>query len=457
MKRRAWIWVTVAAIVLVAGLVVGRGSQSKTAQVPSGRGPGGGQRPAPTVSVGHARQVQLPRVLQLTASINSLMQAVVLPKTSGYLQEVTVRPGDPVRAGQVVAVVDHAQLDAQMAQAQASVAAAETGVQTAQAQVAAAHAQVVSAEAGLVKAKAQLTDAQATYTRTQTLSQQGAVSQQSLDDARANVESARAGVDAAQAQISAARQQEAAAVSQVRTQQAQVANQMAALQNARLGLQYATIVAPFSGIVVSRSLDPGAYVTPGTTTPILTIADPDHLDVLVNISEADLTLVHKSDRVQIHVDAYPDRTFQGLVTRIAGGMDPMTRTAQVEIDMTNPERLLRVGMYARVQIAAGTQPAMVVPLSALVTVGGQHFVWVVTDGKVSQQPVTVGRATGEVVEITSGLSDQDTIIVRGTDLVREGQTVRAVAEGEGSPWSPGSGGRGSPSPAAPSPTGPEHP
>jgi multidrug resistance efflux pump len=431
MNRRAWIWVIVAAIVLIAGLVVGRGSPSKSAQTPAGRGQGGGQRPVPTVAVGHARNVRLPQTLQLTASINSLTQAVVLPKTSGYLQTVTVRAGDTVRAGQVVAVVDHGQLDAQVAQAQAQVAAAETGVHTAQAQVAAAHAQTVNAQAGLVKAKAQLQDAQASFIRTQTLAQQGAVSQQSLDDARANVDSARASVEAAQAQVDAAREQEAAAVSQVRTQQAQVSNQMAALENARLGLQYATIVAPFSGVVVSRSLDPGAYVTPGTSTPILTLADPDHLDVIVNISEATLPLVHKGDKVRIMVDAYPDRVFQGVVTRIAGGLDPMTRTAQTEIDLPNPGRLLRVGMYARVQITAGTQPALVVPLSALVTVGGQHLVWVVTDGKVSQQPVTVGRATGDVVEITSGLSEQDTIIIRGTDLVHEGQTVRSVPGDQG--------------------------
>lgn len=440
-SRRAWMWVVVvAAIVLVAGLVVGRGSPSKSAQAPSGRGQGGGQRQAPTVAVGNARNVQLPLVLQLTASINSLTQAVVLPRTSGYLQAVTVRAGDAVQAGQVVAVVDHAQLDAQVAQAQASVTAAQAAVQTAQAQVSAAHAQLVNAQAGLAKAKAQLSDAQTTYKRTQTLAQQGAISQQSLDDAQANVVSAQAGVDSAQAQVDAARQQEAAAISQVRTQQAQVSNQMAALENARLGLQYATIVAPFSGVVVSRSLDPGAYVTPGTSTPILTIADPDHLDVIVNVSEANLPQVHKGDKVQIQVDAYPDRTFQGVVTRIAGGLDPVTRTAQVEIDMPNPGRLLRVGMYARVQIAAGTQPALVVPLSALVTAGGQHFVWVVTDAKVSQQPVTVGRASGEVVEITSGLSDQDTIIIRGTDLVKEGQTVRAVPEGQGprSPANPAS-------------------
>lgn len=390
----------------------------------------------PTVAVGHASHVELPRTLQLTANITSLTQAVVLPKTSGYLLTVTVRPGDTVRAGQVVAVVDHEQLDVQVAQAQASLASAETGVQTAQAQLSAAHANLVNAEANVAKAKAQLLDAQATYTRTEALTKQGAVAQQSLDDARANVVSAQAGVDSAVAQVDAARQQEAAAASQVRSQQAQVSNQQAALQNARLGLQYATIVAPFSGVVVSRSLDPGAYVTPGTSTPIITIADPDHLDVIVNVSEADLPQVHKGDKVTLQVDAYPTQTFPGIVTRIAGGLDPMTRTAQVEIDVANPGRPLRVGMYARVQIAAGRRPAMVIPLSALVTAGGRNFVWVVTDGKVSQQPVTIGEATGEVVEIMSGLSAEDTIVTRGTDLVRDGQTVRGVPAEPGGPATP---------------------
>lgn len=429
-------WIVVA--VVLAGLVVIRGAAPRASRSPGGQDPG--RRPIPTVSVGHASHVDLPRTLQLTASIGSLTQAVLFPKTSGYLLTVTVRPGDAVRAGQVIAVVDHAQLDAQAAQAQAALAAALAGVQTAQAQVAAARAQrmnavaqLASAQAGLQKAAAQLENAQTTYTRTATLAEQGAVSQQSRDDAKAQVISAQAGVDAARAQIAqaaaqvqAAQEEEAVAVSQVKTQQAQAATQAAALENARLNLQNATIVAPFSGVVVSRSLDPGAYVTPGTSTPILTIADLDHLNVIVNITEAELPVVHQGDPTQIRVDAYPDRTFHGVVSRIAGGVDPVTRTVQVEIDVPNSGHPLRPGMYATVQLVAGAGRALVVPLSALVTVGSQHYVWAVVDEKTTQRPVTVGRATGEVVEITSGLGEQDLVVVRGTDLVREGQQVRGV-------------------------------
>jgi multidrug efflux pump subunit AcrA (membrane-fusion protein) len=439
-KRPVWIWGIVAAIVLAAGLMVSRGATPRSAaRVPqSGTG-----RPVPLVVVGHAQRVALARTLQLTASITSLTQSVIFPKTSGYLQAVTVRPGDPVRTGQVLALIDHAQLDAQVAQAQAAYAAALNAVQTAQAQLAAARAQRLNAEAGLasakaavVKAQAELADMQATYTRAADLEKQGAIAQQNLDDAKAQVVSAQATLDASRAQVGqaeasvdAARQQEAAAASQVKTAQAQAATQAAALDNARVQLQYATITAPFAGVVVSRQLDPGAYVTPGTSTSILTIADLDHLDVVLNVGSPDLPMLHRGDPVRILVDAYPGRVFTGAVNRIAGGVDPTTRTVQVEVDIDNPGRLLRPGMYATVQLSAGSRQALTVPLSAVQAIGAQHYVWLVENGTARQQNVDVGQATGDAVEITNGLDPSETVIVRGADLVRQGQAVRTAPAG----------------------------
>ncbi|HKX16826.1 MAG TPA: efflux RND transporter periplasmic adaptor subunit [bacterium] len=444
MKRTVWIWLIVAGIVLAAGLVVSRGSTPK----PSAPGAqSGSRRPAPFVVTGHAQRTSLARALQLTASITSLAQSVIFPKTSGYLLAVTVRPGDPVRPGEVLALIDHAQLDAQVAQAQASLTAAENAVQTARAQLAAARAQRVNAEAGIasakaavVKSEASLADMQATYDRAAVLAKQGAIAQQNLDDAKAQVVSAQATLDAsraqvgqARAQLDAAREQETASASQVRTQQALANNAAAALDNARVQLQYATITAPFGGVVVSRQLDPGAYVTPGTSTSILTIADLDHLDVVLNVGSPDLPMIRKGDPVKILIDAYPGRIFSGAVNRIAGGADPVTRTVQVEVDIDNPQHLLRPGMYATVQLSAGSRQALVVPLSAVQSSGSQHWVWLVENGKSVQQYVDVGQATGEVVEITGGLQPTDTLIVRGADLVRQGQPVRTAGGSAGTP------------------------
>ena len=462
--RGSWVWIPAAIVALGVGPLVGR----VTAPAPVGspasadpaRKPGSTGRtpPPPLVGITRPKRVTIPVTLSLTANIASLKSAVIYSKTAGYLQTVTVRPGDLVRAGQVVAVVDHAQLDAQVAQAQATALAAQNAIETARAAVATAHAQVLNAiagrqnaeaqlanaKAGVVKARAQLVDAQATQARIAALVRQGASAQQSLDDMTSQVDSAKASLDAAEAmvkvaeaqiaqanaQIAAAQQQQVSAQTQVQTQQSQAASQQAALQNAQLAVANATITAPFDGIVVSRSLDPGAYVTPGTSTPIVMVADLDQIAVDVNVTEVQIAAIQRGAPVKIRVDAYPGRTFQGKVNRIAGGADQATRTIQVEIDIANPGHVLRPGMYATAELSAGEdKDVLVVPLGAMVNVGDQHFVWVVKDDKVSRRQVSVGRATGEVVAVTQGLSEDDQVVARGADLVREGGRVRAVPVG----------------------------
>jgi hypothetical protein len=85
-------------------------------------------------------------------------------------------------------------------------------------------------------------------------------------------------------------------------------------------------------------------------------------------------------------------------------------------------------MYATAELSAGTRQSFVLPLTAVQTLGAQHYVWVIEDGKATQQNVEVGQATGELVEITGGLQPADTVIVKGADLVRQGQPVRTVPE-----------------------------
>ncbi|TMI97829.1 MAG: efflux RND transporter periplasmic adaptor subunit, partial [Bacillati bacterium ANGP1] len=150
----------------------------------------------------------------------------------------------------------------------------------------------------------------------------------------------------------------------------------------------------------------------------------------VNVTEADMGTVRRGAMAEMGVDAFPNRTFHGTVARIAGGVDPDTRTVQVEVDLDNHDHALRPGMYARVRLVGVSRHAFVVPLSALVIVGGQQFVWVVSDGRVSRRAVTIGATTASVVKITSGVSPSETIVFRGTEQVREGGPVRTAPAGE---------------------------
>ncbi len=402
MRRKTWSMA--AGIILIAAAAAAalvRSREAQTAQrlqLTGAQVSGGTQILGPTVAVGRLVPTQLPWTLSLTASVISLRGTAVVSKVAGYLETVTVRPGDLVLPDQVVAVVEHSQLDAQVLSAIAARRRAD--------------ADLLNARAAVGRAKAQLTVAQANFTRVSGLLQDGLISQQAVDNATGDLQTARANLDAAESQVSAA--------------QAEIDGADAALQSAKLAQASATIRAPWSGIVVSRTLDPGAYVTPSGGTPILSIADLDNVAVLVNVTEADMSAIRRGMLAEIGVDAFPGRTFRGAVTRIAGGVDPDTRTVQVEIDLENADHAVRPGMYARVRLTGALRRAYVVPLSALTTVGDQQFVWVVADGKVSRRAVMTGATTASMVEITGGVSPDEVIVFRGTEMVREGGPVRTA-------------------------------
>jgi membrane fusion protein (multidrug efflux system) len=450
-----WLAAGLAGLVLVtaaATLTRTRGGAREATRAP------GGVSPAPLVVLGHLKAADIPTTLFLAANIVSLRQADVYSTVAGYLETVTVRPGDQVRAGQIVAVVEHAQLDAQVAQAAEAAAASREGVRSAQATASAAGAAVenaraarrkadadlAAARAALEAADARLGVAQAAYARAQVLSGDGLLAQQDLDNARAQWQSAQAAVAEAEAQIRdaqaeiqqadaqvrAARAQATAADAQVQTRRAQTSSLEASLQSARLARLSALIRAPWTGIVVGRSLDPGAYVAPGGGIPILVIADLDRIAVGVGVPEADLPAIRKGAPAQIGVDAFPARVFRGAVSRIAGGVDPETRTLQVEIDVDNADHALRPGMYARVRLTGAPRRALTAPLAAVATVADQSYLWVVQHGIASRRAVTTGAAGAGVVEITGGVGPDEAIIVRGAEQVRAGAAVRVAPGGD---------------------------
>src|SRR5947199_8532515 len=229
--------------------------------------------------------------LSLTAPVVASREASVFSRVSGYLETVTVRPGATVRSGQTVAVVEHSQVHAQVRSAVAARSKA------------AAH--LVSDRADVDKARPQLVVAQSNFDRISSLFQDGLISQQATDDAKGQLQTAQATLDAAGAQVGVA--------------EAEVEQASASLQSARLAQDSATIRAPWSGIVVSSSLDPGAYVTTSRGTPILSIADLDNVAVLVNVTEAAMGALRRGAKAEIGGDAFSNRMFSRPVARNCGG------------------------------------------------------------------------------------------------------------------------------------------
>src|SRR5262249_38605365 len=161
--------------------------------------------------------------------------------------------------------------------------------------------------------------------------------------------------------------------------------------------------------------------------PIGAVEDISAVKMQMEIPEREVARVRPGATVRLTADAYPDRRFGGTIRQIVHALDPRTRTMGVEVEIPNPDRLLKPGMYARVQLVLEVERgALLVPLEALVGSESRPAVLVVRDGKVVTAPVVLGASERSLVQIRKGLGPEDQLIVQGKELVREGQAVRAV-------------------------------
>jgi RND family efflux transporter MFP subunit len=230
------------------------------------------------------------------------------------------------------------------------------------------------------------------------------------------------------------------------------------LQRMKILVEYEQLRAPFSGIVVARNYDPGVLVPAATTStasasiPVLVVAKVDRLRVYVYVPQSDAAFVRVGDPAQITFDEFPGRVFSGRVSRFSGALDAGTRTMLTEIDLPNDDRRLMPGMYAQVRLKR-KQPKSypIVPDESLVFQNEKVFVPLVTaDMRIHLQPVTLGIDTGTEVQVTAGLTGNETIALGVGQTVTEGLRVQPVTPKQPGGTAPGA------APAA-KPAAPEKP
>ncbi|MGM9741306.1 MAG: efflux RND transporter periplasmic adaptor subunit [Candidatus Cryptobacteroides sp.] len=188
-------------------------------------------------------------------------------------------------------------------------------------------------------------------------------------------------------------------------------------------LENTILRSPISGVISARNYDRGDMYT---GTPIYVVEQVTPVKLLVGISEADYTKVKRNDTVEITVDAIPGRTFSGRISRIYPTIDPSTHTFTSEIQVTNADRALKPGMYARVKVLFGVNHSIVVPDNCIVKQQGSavRSVYVLQeDGTVKETVVTLGRHFGQEYEILTGLNEGDKIVVKGQGSLKDGEKV----------------------------------
>jgi len=392
-------------------------------------------RPRPDVLVGivapERRDMEIK--LAFTADILPAKQTAIFSKVSGYIRRIHADRGDFVKAGQVLAEIDDQELQASLEQARATLSSGHAGLEMARSTLVGQRANLENQRANLSKARAVAANDARQAERMKTLFDRGLVSATDFENARTTAESSRANVQAADAQLNLAEAQIVTIESQVRLSEAQIETYRAALNLADTNLANTRLLAPFSGYVSLRNLDPGAAVSAqssGTNTAsvgILTIQDVETVKVQIEVPERDIARIRVGSPVRLAVDPYQGETFTGSVARVVHNLDPRSRTMGVEVEIPNPGGRLKPGMYARVEVLVETRRgALTIPAEAVRLGEAKPSVMVVKEGTVAAVIVELGAADARGVEVVTGLTDKDQVILQGKDLVKPKQKVRTV-------------------------------
>ncbi|MBW1723151.1 MAG: efflux RND transporter periplasmic adaptor subunit [Deltaproteobacteria bacterium] len=370
--------------------------------------------PVTTVVV---RKHAIKQTLALTGSVEAFRRVTVYSKVTGVIEKLLVERGMKVKKGDVIAVVEHETELAQRKELLAAVEAAKVGVRQAEA------ADGV-AQAALQQAEAQLENAVLEKTRAQNLYADNSIPKQKYDAIMAQYKIALAGRDLAAAKVKAA--QAALAQAKVGLKQAE-----AALYRLDTRIADYTIRAPIAGVVTARFVDEGAMDSP--SLPIVEIMDTSILKVNCDVAQVDAAKVKEGQEVKIITDAYPGVEFEGKVAIVNPSLDSKTRTLPVEIRTTGKpvagkgEGAVspKPGMFVKLTIAIGEKTALAVPRDCLMRLPGTgvYYLFVVKDGKAEKRTVEVGVGRDNLVEIISGVTEGDRVVIRGQANLKSGTPV----------------------------------
>lgn len=192
---------------------------------------------------------------------------------------------------------------------------------------------------------------------------------------------------------------------------------------AKTRLSYARITAPFAGYITKRYLDAGALVTPGNST-LFTLMDLDSVKVVVNILEKDLSRIAEIKKATVTVEAFPGQEYNGIVARTNQALDLSTRTLAVEIDIPNPARELKPGMFANVTLVVDERhDAITLPTMAIMKDDSSSFVYANANNTAQRLRIRTGGEQGSRMEIVEGLNGSEDIITTGQQFVKNGGQI----------------------------------
>jgi len=363
---------------------------------------GAGINAAPRAAIATVKREAVSNTLSIAGEFLPYQDVELHAKVAGYIRKISVDIGDRVKAGQVLAILEVPELNAQ-------VQGANAGVRHSQ-------EEILQAKNEVARAKASHDALHAEATRLQQVAKQRPelIAQQEIDDVEAKDLAAEAQVEAAKSALAAAEQQ--LEVSRA------THSQVSAMQD------YSRIIAPFDGVVTWRYADTGALIQAGTSNansaPVVKLAQVNLLRLRIPVPESLAEGVHTGTVANIRVQATGER-LTAPVARFTRSFDRSTRTMQVEFDIPNPNYTLSPGMYADVVLEIQKRAdAITVPVQAISYNNDKKSVLVVDEqNRVQVRSIETGIEDPNRVEVVAGLNPGDRVIVGNLGAYQPGQRV----------------------------------
>jgi RND family efflux transporter MFP subunit len=361
------------------------------------------QASGPTTTVGVTRVVKksLGRQITLSSELVPFQEIDVYAKESGYVKKLLVDYGTRVKAGQVMAILEIPELEAQLQEDEAEIRNALNLVTRAQHE--------------LSRYQAQYKALHLQYTRLNGVfeSQPGIVAQQEVDDSQGRDLAASSQVDAGQAALEAA--------------QSQLAVAKAKFSRDQSLFDYSKITAPFTGIVTERYANLGTLVQAGTSSqaaPIVKLSEDDLFRLVIPVPESYVRYIHVGEPVDVRVPSL-NKTFPGKVARFSVDVKESTRTMHTEVDVQNRDRALMPGLYADADVALEHRDDIpTIPLQSVNHEGDKTTVFVVAkNNEIEDRPITLGLQTANDAEVVSGLGEGEQVVVSDRSGLKPGETV----------------------------------
>ena len=355
------------------------------------------------VAVILAERQPISNSLTLSGEFRPFQEVDVHAKISGYIRKISVDVGDHIQAGQTLAILEVPELNAQLLGADAAVRRAKDAIRRAQGDLDRAQSLHAATHLDFKRLK------EASNARP------GLIAEQELDDLQAKDKESEGQMAVDEAALSEARNQ----LDEALAEQKQV----------RAMSDYTRIVAPFNGVVTRRYVDTGALVQAGTNSntqalPVVSVAETDLFRLTLPVPESAVPMIRLGNTVTVRVPSL-NRNFEGKVSRYAEAVNQETRTMHTEVDVPNKDGSIVEGMYAEVNLAlAKKDTALVVPIQGVARHGERASVLVVnSQDRIEERNVQLGMEGTSEVEVVSGLSPNERVVVGSRNQFRVGDRV----------------------------------